>query len=102
KHYLFNYATQFALSHEKIAGAADFTLSESDYSEFVRFLKEKDFNYETGSEADLEELRKQAKEENYFDAISAEFSALETKMKADKKDDLQKYREEISRHLEEE
>lgn len=102
KYHIFNYATEYALKHRTIGKAGEFSLNDQDYADFAKYLSGKDFSYSTGSENELEELRKQAEEDRYFAAISEEFKALEARMRQDKKDDLHKHRAEISRYLEEE
>lgn len=102
KHHIFNYATTYALSHKTIAPVREFHLSDADYSDFVKWLSDKDYSYKTRSEADLEMLKKNAEEEKYFSALSAEYSALVKKMQDNKKDDLIKHKKAILNYLEEE
>jgi carboxyl-terminal processing protease len=102
KFHIFNYATQFALSHKEIAPVKTFSLTDADYDAFVTYLKDKDYSYKSRSEADLDELRKNAEEENAFSGIKTEYEALANRISANKKDDLFRYRAEIKRYLEEE
>lgn len=102
KYHIFNYATQYNLKHTSIALVKDFHLTEAEYQNFLDYLKDKDYSYKTRSEADLEELKKTAEEEHYFDNLSGEYSALVKKMADNKKDDLSKYKSAIKQYLEEE
>jgi carboxyl-terminal processing protease len=102
KYHIFNYATQYASKHPQPEKASTFSLTDQGFRDFVQFLSGKDFSYETRSEMELEDLKKQATEENYFQAISKQYEALAATMKENKKDDLQKYKDEITRYLEEE
>lgn len=102
KNHIFNYATQFALKHSAITSLKEFTLSDTEYDEFIAFLKNKDITYKTDSELALEELKKQAEDEKYYDKIKSEYDALAAKIHTDKKDDLIKFKDEIKQFLEEE
>jgi carboxyl-terminal processing protease len=102
RQYIFDYATLYYYAHPKISGAGAFTLSEDDFSDFVRFLDGKDYSYKTHSEDALESFEATARKEKYYDAVSKEFEALQQKIKHDKKQDLLKNKAEIKRLLEEE
>lgn len=102
KNHIFNYATQYVLKHTSLASVKDFQLSEAEYNDFVNYLKDKDYNYKTQSELDLEELKTTAEEEEYFSDIKTEYDALVSKMSDNKKDDLSRHKGEIKKYLEEE
>lgn len=102
KYHIFNYATQYYLAHKEIAQVAAFQLTDAEYQDFVAYLKDKDYDYKTKSELELADLRKNAEEEKYFEDIKSEYDALQNKMKANKKDDLTKYKAAIKKYLEEE
>jgi len=102
KFHIFNYATQYVLNHKEIAPVKDFQLSESEYQDFVAYLKDKDYSYKTKSELELADLKKHAEEEDYFAAIKPEYDALMNKINSDKKDDLMKHKASIKKYLEEE
>lgn len=102
KQYIFDYATEYYYKHPKIAAAGAFSLSEDDFTDFVRFLDGKDYSYKTHSEESLENFQATARKEKYYDAVSKEFEALQQKIRHDKKQDLLKNKAEIRRLLEEE
>ncbi|CAL1520798.1 S41 family peptidase [Chitinophaga sp. MM2321] len=102
KQFIFDYATNYYYSHPKIAPAAAFSLSDEEFSDFERYLDNKDYSYKTRSEDALETFKTTAKKEKYFDAVAKELETLEQKMKHDKKQDLLKNKTEIKRLLEEE
>lgn len=102
KYHIFNYATQYALSHKEIPTVKDFQLTESEYQEFISYLKDKDYSYKTKSEAELDDLKKNAEEEKYFEDIKHEYDVLVAKMTLNKKDDLVKHKASIKKYLEEE
>lgn len=100
KDLIFDYATQYRLKHESITPAKDFRLSDADYEDFVQFLSDKDYDYKTKSEEEIEELKKKAQDEKYYDAIKEDIDALKIKITHDKKKDLYKFKEEISGFIE--
>jgi carboxyl-terminal processing protease len=102
KHLVFHWATQYYLKNPKIASAGDFKLSDSDYNDFVSYLKGKDYSYRTKSDIELEELKKNAEKEKYFDNIKTEYESLVNKLAENKKDDLNRHRDEIKNYLEQE
>lgn len=102
KNHIFNYATKYYLAHPQLAVPGSFNLTDSEYDEFVSYLKDKDYKYKTKSELELEDLKKNTEEEKYFNDIRPEYEALITKMVSNKKDDLIKYKNQIKRYLEEE
>ena len=102
KNHIFNYATKYNLAHTQLAPAASFSLTDAEYNDFVDYLKDKDYHYKTRSELELEDLKKNAEEEKYFNDIKPEFEVLLNKMAANKKDDLVKHKGQIKKYLEEE
>jgi len=99
---LFDYATKYRLSHAKIIDAKNFALSDADYDDFVKFLTDKNYTYNTTSEKVLTALKTEATKEKQFDQIQNEYDALKTKLANTKKNDLQLHKTEIKQALENE
>ena len=99
KFLIFDYVTQFVKTHPTIASPSQFEITDEIYSDFRQFLAGKEYTYSTSTEKYLEDLKTIAKEEKYLEALDGDIKALEAKLKADKADDLTKYREEISEML---
>ncbi len=95
KNYIFDYATKYVSEHKTIAPAKEFKIDDAIYNDFMAFVKQKGFSYTTESEKKLEELKKKAKSEGYYESISAQLESLETQLKADKENDLTKNRADI-------
>ncbi len=95
KYLIFDYANKYRQSHPTIASAKDFTITDSIFEDFTRFLSGKDYDYVTKSEKNLKELKDIAVNEKYFDAIKNEYEALKEKLIHDKNSDLKKNKEEI-------
>ncbi len=99
KQLIFDFATQYRLKHESIAPARTFEISEKDYQDFVAYIADKEYDYTTQSEKNLNDLMASAEKEKYFNAIKPEYEALKKKMIHDKQEDLVKYKDEISKLL---
>jgi carboxyl-terminal processing protease len=102
KSYIFDYATQYHISHPSIPAAKDFKLSDADYDEFIAYLKDKKYDYTTNSEKLMDDLKKAAEEEKNYESAKPEFDALKVKMAHNKNEDLLKNKDEIRSLLEEE
>jgi carboxyl-terminal processing protease len=95
---IFDYVTQYALKHEKIDSVEIFEFS--DWDDFSRFVQSKNFDYETATEKKIKELTTIASSENL--PLGADISALENKVKNEKKGDLLKNRARILHEIEQE
>jgi len=102
KQHIFDYATQYRSRHNSIPKPQAFELNDTDFSNFTRFLSNKDYNYVTKSEQLLKDLRKNAEKEKYLTAIQQDLQTLENQIKHDKNKDLNKFKSEIEDLLEQE
>ncbi|MEM8895032.1 MAG: S41 family peptidase [Bacteroidota bacterium] len=99
---LFDYATEFKFDNPDIGSARDFSLSEQDYEAFITWLDDKEFNYTTAVERQLNQLVSSAKSEQYYDKIEDQITELESQIKSNKESDLIKFKDEITLLLEQE
>lgn len=99
---LFNFATKYRNEHATIPSPTSFTLGDEDYAEFKQFVLEEDFEYSTASEAALKKLIETAKKEEYYKDSEEEFLALENQFAHSNVRELDTYRPEIQRFLEDE
>ena len=102
KQHIFDYATRYRLAHPSIPAAKEFALTEADYNDFISFISDKEYDYQTKSEKALLDLKEFAEDEKYFSDIKAEYEMLKNKMMHDKQKDLQRHKQEIIQLLEEE
>ncbi|MDA0890620.1 MAG: S41 family peptidase [Bacteroidetes bacterium] len=93
----FDYATDFRFAHDSIS--SNFIFSDADFLNFTTYLTDKKYTYKTETETALEELKKEAEEEEYFSALSKEYDVLVAKMQENKDDDLQKSKDDIKEIL---
>jgi carboxyl-terminal processing protease len=97
---IFLYANIYKSKHPELRGGNKFSLTNEEYSDFLAFLKGKEYDYTTTSEEVLKELKETAKEEHYYDAIKSAMTELEKNMMHDKDNDLIKHKAQVSRALE--
>lgn len=99
KNLIFDYATEFVRKHESIPSAKDFVITEDIYSDFVNYLKDKDYSYTSPTEYSLKEFSDIAKKDKCNDDILAQIENLKLQIEKDKKNDLYKFKDEISEFL---
>ncbi len=95
----FDYATQFAYTHNEIPSPEDFKISDEIFNEFKSFLKEKNFSYESETESVFDELLETAKDEKYYDVAQEQFEALKAKIGHELDKDLNQFRDEVDEML---
>jgi carboxyl-terminal processing protease len=102
KYHIFDYATLFTRKNLTIATAKEFKLSDAEYQNFVTYLKDKDYSYQTVTERTLAELKSDAEKDKKYEQIKGEFESLKAKISNSKNNDLIEFRPEIKRVLESE
>ena len=102
KSFLFDYATEYHAKHPSIGDARTFNLTDSEYQDFVNWLKGKDYTYTTKVEKSLDEMTKQSKQEKYYDAMKTQLEQMKKVITQDKENDLIKFKSQIIEYLEEE
>ncbi len=102
KQLIFDYAVNFRSKNESIVEARNFQLSETQWNDFLSFIKDKDYAYKTDTEKELDELEEKAKKENYYDALKSNFEKLRAELNHDKQADVLKNKQEIIDLIEEE
>ncbi|HNQ68309.1 MAG TPA: S41 family peptidase [Bacteroidales bacterium] len=96
KNLLFDFAVYYKSLNPEIPSADKFVFTDADYQDFVNWVKDKDFDYETKSEEYLRLLIETSKEEKYYSDASPELEALMTKFSHDKNKDLMMFKDEIT------
>jgi len=94
-HHIFNFATIYATKHDSIADPRQFKISDTEYAEFVNYVKDKTFDYESLSETQLKKLIETATNENYYNKMQNEFAALSAGLAHDRNKDLEFFKNEI-------
>lgn len=96
---IFDYANLYHANHDSIAAPDKFKFTDADYADFLNYIKDKDYTYQTETENLLEKLKKTASDEQYFGAIEDTYKVLQKKIEEDKASDVQKFKEEISLYI---
>ncbi len=92
----FDFANHFAKNNKTIPTPKKFIITEDIYQQFVSFVKQKkEIQYTTQTEKTLASLKTLAEDEQYYNAISEEFTRLQKKLSLEKEQDLTKYKKEI-------
>jgi carboxyl-terminal processing protease len=99
---IFDFATWYRIQHDAIPEPDQFRITESIWSEFVRFIKEHGFSYKSPSEEKLEELYSVMERDGYQTFVQQDFQALATSLQVMKAEDLTRQKDEISRLLKKE
>ncbi len=101
--YIFQYATWYYYSHPDLKPSPKtFSISDSDYNGFIRFISGKDYKYHTRTQDDLDELEKAARKENYLEDVKPQLDALNQQLALEKGKDLVRYKTEIENLLNQE
>jgi len=88
---IFDYVTQYCLAHPTIAPVLDFRYT--DFDEFVKFVEQRGFQYDSDAEKLLKQLLEAGKKEAI--TLDADVKAIETKIKAAKKSEMLKHKDAI-------
>ncbi len=94
KQLIFDFATEFVINNASIDVPGEFQITDDLYEGFVKFLTDKDYEYETNTEKELIELIELA-EEGYAE-FKMDLEELQKKLQSYKEDDIQKYKSQIS------
>lgn len=102
KGYLFDFATEYCHNLKEPVDSKNFRLSNEVYTQFVNYMKGKDYTYKTQAETEIEEFIEEAKKERYFDEIKPQVEQVYKRITDNKKNDLVNYKDQISMLLEDE
>lgn len=99
---IFDYATQYRMTHAQLASPKTFSLTDADYADFTKYLSKHDYTYSNPSEKVMKELKMAATKDEEFAQIKTEYEALQAKLAAAKANDLEQHKAEIKQILENE
>lgn len=100
--FIFDYATMYAHQHSTLAEPRTFSLSDKEYSDFVSWMKTKDYSFQSPVEAELEELIAEATKEKSYDELKVNIDQIQTRLKELHKNELINHKEAIKGLLERE
>lgn len=103
KDLIFHFVTEFIYGKlDDPFDAKTYRLSNSDYNQFVDWVKDKDYDYTTKVERTIESLVKTAKEEQYYEDIKSHIEELQKATLHNKEQDLITFQNEIRVLIEQE
>ncbi len=100
--HIFDFATHYAAKTASIPAPEQFIVDDLLFNEFIGYVKQTDFRYDSETEMAFAELVKTARGEKYFELAMEEFKALETKLKPDFEKDIRIFSDEIRQLLRDE
>jgi carboxyl-terminal processing protease len=92
---IFDYATQWVLTHQRPASVKSLTVTDEDYAAFKQYVQRRHFTYDRQSERTLKTLKEVAEFEGYLEDAKPEFEALEQKLTHNLDRELDKFQVEI-------
>ena len=92
---LIDFSTEYTRQHAQIVSVEQFTISDSLYEAFKKYVEASDFTYDRQSSKALKALKEIAEFEGYLKDASAEFAALEQKFNHNIERDFENFKSEI-------
>ena len=96
---MLDYVVNYIATHEKIAPASEFDLTDEEYEDFKRLVLKSGFTYDHESEKYLANLEKLAKFEGYYEEAREDFERLKKKLTHNLGHDLDYNKEDIKQML---
>ena len=100
KNIIFNYANEYKITHNSIPAVDMFTVTDAIYDEFLKFVSDKQLEYETFTEKQIKLLKESVKADKFADDVDAAIASLEAIVLKNKDNDLIRFKKEISELLE--
>ncbi len=99
---IFDYATQYCLDHASLVSLDSLQITDEDYTDFKKMVKDAGFTYDRQSEQALKTLKEVAEFEGYLEGATEEFKALEQKLNHNLDRDLDYFSKPIKEQIAEE
>lgn len=96
---LMKYSIKYYQTHPTPASVEEFSITDDDYEDFKKMVVESDFKYDRLSDKRLQELKKLAQFEGYYEDAKPEFDALEAKLTHNIADELDRHKSDIRQML---
>ena len=97
----FDYATKYYYDHPTIVSPSEFKLTDAEYNTFLNWVKEKDFELNGELDVVIKKLEEAAKNEQYYNGISGQLTALKAKVEQVKANYLTEFKKEVKTLLQE-
>jgi len=98
--YIHDFADDYVRRHGiRTIDNRTFSITEADYDDFVAFMADKEVPYESDTRRALNQIKEAVKADHYESALGERIRAIESELKDDKATNLETYRNEIIRTL---
>lgn len=97
--YLFDFAEDYQERHAAIPPAKDFVLTDADFEDFLKFLEEKGYAYQTETESLLNKVEESAKSDQYYTAISKDLKGINTTLAQSRQAEVREQKARILQRL---
>lgn len=94
---IIDWGTKYMNEHPSLPAVKDFKLTDADFEELKQMAIKNGFKYDRMSEKRLEELKKVAEFEGYYEDAKPEFEALEKKLEHNLARDFDNFKADIKR-----
>jgi carboxyl-terminal processing protease len=102
KGFLFDFATQYTFKNPQPVDPKTYTMSDTDYQQFVHWMKDKNYAYKSAMEHELEQFADEARKERYYPELKGQLDMITNRIADSKKNELILYKDQIKMLIEEE
>ena len=99
KYYIFDFSTQYRLTHDSIAPPDKFTISNEIWNSFLDFLKNKDITYKSEVEKKFNSFKEQAEEDDMLNEFQDVCVQIQKQIDEQKKLEFEENQDRIKRIL---
>ncbi len=102
RNHVFDYATEYFYKHPSIGKPREFSITDQEYQNFIKWLEGKEDDYTTYLEKSVSDMKKNAEKAPYYNEIKDQIEALEKRVNHSKEQDLITYKDEVKKVISEE
>ena len=99
KNLLFDYSTRYYRAHPTVASPLEFELTDAEIEDFIQFLDEKHFSYETETSKYYEDMLRMAHHEDIDTTLLKELEDLKERLKPSFRDAIMRNLDEVKQAL---
>ncbi|MCQ2334178.1 MAG: S41 family peptidase [Paludibacteraceae bacterium] len=99
KNMLFDYSVRYHREHATVASPEEFELTDEEIEQFIQFLDEKKFSYETETSKFYEDMLRMARHEDIDTTLLQELEAIKARLKPSYRDAIMRNLDEVKQAL---
>ena len=96
------YVIDYARRHDSIPAVEEFSFSDDDFEDFIRFAKTQDFDYRSSAKTLYDQMKKELEKDGLAEAMKPELEAMGKALEMDKERFIRLKKDEIVPFIEEE